>query len=244
MPCIHEARIRTGRVSVGLDPLVLAYLTTLIWLCVGLEVALLTGLIARGRVRQCYMLPALIFTWLASAIVVGVCPTCNTWRFWTVKESIHALAAIGLGLELAIRVFRQVPRPWMWALVTIGSTVALVVALVWTAPPGPWSVRVLPWVLAGIAWLYTGLGMILLTFRMPVEFLHRTLLWGLSPYLMLYAATWGLTREDVLLPNVLNPLAFTAALALLVWAACRSDTEPPPAHRLTVAWLWPWRRSA
>lgn len=221
-----------------------AYYGALIWLCVALELVLLAGLVVRGRVRQCYTLPVLVTTWLASASIVGVCPGCNTWRFWAVKETIHAVLAVALGLELAVRVFGSLPRAWLLARLVIAATAVLAVALVWTAPPAPWSVRVLPWLLAGVAWLYTGLGLILLFFRMPVETLHRTLLWSLSPYLMLYAATWGHTREDVSLPNTLNPFAFTATLAFIVWAACRREGTTPEGHPATVAWLWPWRLRA
>ena len=114
-------------------------------------------------------------------------------------------------------------------------------ALVVSMPPGPISVRVIPWILAALAWLYTLLGVTLALLDMPSEVLHRAILWSLAPYFMLYAATWALVQEDVLLPAVVNPAMFALVLIVLLWAAWRPEDQAPQGHPETVKWLWPWR---
>lgn len=214
----------------------------LTWSCVALEVALLGGLLVRNRLRQCYALGLLVLASLASALVINLCPHCRTWDFWITKEFTHALVLFALALELSWRAFRPVPRAWRWARLAIVGSVVLGATLVAGMPPGPVSVRVVPWILAALAWLYTLLGVITLVLRMPEEHLHRAILWGLPPYLMLYAATWGQAGNDVKLPGLLNPLMFLLVLGVLVWAAWRRETNAPGGHAEAVKWLWPWRR--
>lgn len=213
----------------------------LIVACLALEVALLVGLVRRARVRQCYTLPLLVLAWFATSTALIWRPDWNTWDFWIIKELAHAALALVLALELVVRVFRPLPAPWLWARLVLGGASVLALALVASLPAGPVSVRILPSLLLALAWLYTGLGCILLQYGMPVEPLHRAILWGLSPYLMVYAATWGHVDSEPLLPNALNPPMFTAALAVLVWSACRPEGTPPDADPITVGWLWPWR---
>jgi len=216
-----------------------AFLT---WSCVALELSLLAGLIVRDRLRQCYALGLYMLASLASALVINLCERCHTWDFWIAKELAHALVLFVLALELSWRAFRPVPRAWLWARLAIVGSVALGVTLVAAMPPGPVSVRVVPWILAALAWLYTLLGVITVSLKMPDERLHRAILWGLAPYLMFYAATWGQAGDDVTLPNLLNPLMFLLVLGVLVWTAWRRETSAPGGHPETVRWLWPWRR--
>lgn len=213
----------------------------LTWTGIALELAVLAGLSARDRFRQCYTLGLYMLASVASALVIELCPPCHTWDFWIAKELAHALVLFAVALELSWRVFRPVPRAWLWARLAIAASIGLGVTLVAAVPPGPISVRVVPWILAALAWLYTLLGLIRLVLHMPDAPLHRAILWGLAPYLMFYAATWGQTGDDVTLPNLLNPLVFLAALSILTWTTWRRETDVPGGHPETVRWLWPWR---
>lgn len=215
--------------------------TLLGWACVALEGAILTGLVARQRVQQCYGLFLLVPGWTIATVIARLCRDCYTWDFWIAKELIHAVLAFGVALELCWRVFRRVPRAWFWARMAVIISMAMGVVLVVSMPPGPISVRVIPWILAALAWLYTLLGVTLALLEMPSEVLHRATLWSLAPYFMLYAATWALVQEDVLLPAVVNPAMFTLVLIVLLWAAWRREIEVPAGHPETVRWLWPWR---
>lgn len=213
---------------------------TIAWLCVLLEVLLLVGLVARVRVRQCYSLFALALAWLASALVVGLSPERLTWEFWVVTESSHALLALLLALELVWRAFRPVPRAWWWARAMVLVTLAAGGILVYAAWPGPLSVHVLPWILGALAWLYIGLWVTSQLLGVPQERLHTAVLAGLSPYLILYAITWGQTRTDTAMANMVNPVMFMLALLALVHAAWARDALVA-GHPETVRWLFPWR---
>ena len=213
----------------------------LITSCVALEMALLAGLIRRRRLSQSYLLLPLVISWASASLAFVLHPVARTWDFWLVKELVHAALAVALGIELALRVFRPLPTPWLWARLVLASVPAVAGVLVASHAPGPFSVRVMPSLLMALAWLYTGLGCLLLHYRMPVERLHRALLWGLPPYLVLYAATWGQAASDAGIPNSLNPPMFTAVLCVLTWVAWQPDDPAPEADPGTVFWLWPWR---
>lgn len=211
------------------------------WSGLALELTLLIGLVVRRRLRQCYTLPLLVLASMGSVLTTNLCPGCRTWEFWIAKELAHAMLLLAVALELSWRAFRPVPRAWLWARLAVIGSVGLGVVLVAAMPPGPVSVRVVPWILAALAWLYTLLGLITLALKMPEEPLHRAILWGMSSYLMLYAATWGQAADDVTLPNLLNPMMFLLVMGVLTWTAWRHGSDTSSGHPETVKWLWPWQ---
>lgn len=223
-----------------LDCLVSAASMLVAWFCVGLELLLLVGLIARGRVRHSYLLFLLVLTWLASSLVAGLSPATMTWDAWIVTELGHALLAFLLAFELVLRAFRPVPRAWWWARLALGITLLAAITLVGFAWPGPISVSVIPWLLGALACLYVALWGLAGAMGMPQEPLHQAVLVGLSPYLIVYAVTWGQVGDDTTLANAINPLMFVLSLAVLSRAAWAR--EPILAgHPETVRWLFPWR---
>ncbi len=211
------------------------------WSCVALEILLLAGLIVRRRVRHSYSLVVLVIAWLTSALVVGLCPHCLTWPLWLFSESIHALLALLVAVELAYRGFRQVPRAWWWAKASLVATATFGAGLVYLAPPGALSIGLIPWLLGALACLYMALWLVALAVELPQERLHTAILTALSPYLIVYAVTWGQVQTDTHMVNLVNPLMFTAVLALLVRAAWSRETMAPQGHPETVRWLFPWR---
>lgn len=215
--------------------------TTIAWSCIGLEVLLLVGLFVHQRVRQSYMLVVLVVSWLGSALIVAFCPACLTWRFWLVTELAHAALAFSVALELAWRAFRQVPRAWWWAQRAVVAAVVLGAVLLIAAPPGPPSVSIVPWVLGALACLYIALWLTAIVVGLPQERLHAAILTGLSPYLIVYAVTWGQVASDTGAVNVINPVMFLLALLALTRAAWRRETIEPGGHPETVRWLFPWR---
>ncbi len=211
------------------------------WSCVALEVLLLAGLIVRRRVSHSYALAALVVAWLTSALIVGICPSCLTWRTWLFSELVHALLAFLVAVELAYRGFRQVPRAWWWAKTALLATAVLGAGLVYLAQPSALSIGLVPWLLGALACLYMALWLVALAVALPQERLHTATLTALSPYLIVYAVTWGQVQADTRMANLVNPLMFTAALALLVRAAWSRETMAPKGHPETVQWLFPWR---
>jgi hypothetical protein len=200
------------------------------WLGPVLELGILLGLIVRRRLGQVVMLPLLLVALIASATTVGLCPACNTWDFWLVKEFVHAALLLALGFEMAQRVFTDAParraaRRWtafvvmaMLALLVSGGREFLIVGI-------------LPRLIASIAWLYTGLAIVMLRYGVRTDPIHDAILSGFPPYLMLYAATWSQVTDSTRMAAFLNPLVLIGVLAALLHAAWR-----PPRAR-DVPWL-------
>ena len=64
-----------------------------------------------------------------------------------------------------------------------------------------------------------GLTVLMRFFRVDLSRLHNTLLSALSPYAIVYAVTWHYYGQDARVANMVNPLAFNIAMALVLRAA-------------------------
>jgi hypothetical protein len=205
-------------------------MTLVTWLGPVLELGILLGLIVRRRLGRAVVLPFLLVALIASATIVGLCPACNTWDFWLLKEFVHAALFLLLGLELAHRAFaagpaRRAARRWTGVVLVVSGV------LLWTAPRGLLIVEILPRLMGSLAWLYLGLAIVMLRHNVRIDRLHDAILSGFAPYLMVYAATWSQASENTRLANIVNPLVFTAVLCTLLHAAW-VDARP-----LDVPWL-------
>jgi hypothetical protein len=216
--------------------------TILLWAGPVLEVAILGGLIVRRRVRRAYLLPVFLVALMLPNALIGIEPAINTWRFWSAKEALHALLAFALGLELAWRIFGHLPGAAHAAKRWILLVAVLSIALVFAAPAAHPALSIVPRLLVGTAWLYTGIALTMLRFMLPIDPLHKAILLGFAPYMMLYAATWGRVKGPATLAvaNVVNPLMFVGVMVALLLAAWR-DEPAPPAPPALVRFVWPWR---
>lgn len=207
----------------------------------------LAGLVVRHKVSHAYCLPPFLAALIASAVLPAIAPTSYDWRLWLLKETVHTVLAFALGLELAWRLFRNLPGAALVARVIVLAVLAGTAAIVATAPPGQvpiadLSVVVLPRMIVGLAWLYFGIAMATAFFLMPEDALHEALLVTLPGYFMLYAVvSAGLTRD--LVRGVADyglPLLWLVVLVVIgraAWAHHDVPDAPPPLLRL----LWPWR---
>jgi hypothetical protein len=208
------------------------------WICSALEFSILAGLLFQRR-PTCYALGPLVLAWLVSDLVVALSPASNTWDFWLAKEIVHALLAIGVGIELSLRVLAPVPLGHLAGQRWLAAVAAFCAVLMLTAPPGPASATLVPRLLAAIAWLYLGLALVAARYSVPLTRLHGAVLLALSPYCMLYWLTWSRAEADLATAAVVNPAAFVVVLAVLLWAAWTDDPEPPVEPAL-VRLVWPW----
>ncbi len=211
----------------------------LLFACLILEAALLASLVLRRRWRSSYLLTPCITSWLAADALVFLRPGFNTWTFWSFKESLHALLALGLGLELGWRLLAAAPLGQAAAKRWIAGVTLVAWALLSMPPNGP--TEALARLVAALAWLYTGLTLVLARYSMPLTKLHGTLLFALPPYCLLYWLTWSRVGDDATLAGVVNPAAFVLVLGALSWASWTSDGEPPVEPALAHL-VWPWTR--
>lgn len=207
--------------------------------CLILEAAALAGLAWRRRWQHSYLLLPCVVSWLASDTTILLWPDCNTWRFWFLKESTHALLVFALGIELSGRLLVAAPlaqvaaRRWLVSAVLLGAALFTV--------PISGALDVLPRLLAALAWLYLGLTLVLARYSMPLGRLHGAILLGLSPYCLLYWLSWSRVRDDTAVAGVINPAAFVIVLGALAWAIWSHEPEPQ-AEPALVELVWPWTR--
>lgn len=189
-----------------------------------LEAAILVGLIRRRRLAKAVSLAPLLLALIASASTVALCPSCNTWDFWIVKELTHDALFLLLALELTTRVIDEGPArraAWRWLAFVFAVTLVLVVSA-----PGGWIiVELLPRLSVAIAWLYMGLMVVMLRYGVRVEPLHDVILSGFTPYFMLYAVTWSQAAQDTTVANMVNPVMFVFVLVLLLRVAWQKDSH-------------------
>jgi hypothetical protein len=195
----------------------------LLWTGVTLDWGVLAGLVARARWRDAWLSPAVVLSFLVSALTAGLCHSCNTWGFWLTKEFVHVALMLLLGVELSLRLCPtgQARRhAWIW----IGIVTLVVAALSATAPPGPLMVQVLPRLIAAVLFLYAGLTLVLAAHRLEIHLaLHEALLYGFPPYLFVYVVTWSATGEDTRLANLASPLAFNLMMLNLLRVVWQRD---------------------
>jgi len=171
--------------------------------CAGLMLlaACLTGLFVRRRQGLCVSFTLYLAAVLVSDTLVLVWPErFHYWDFWVLKESVHNLLKFGIALELTLRTFRAFPA----ARKTAAGMVLAVLILTWmsvgpTAPlkvvgPQDLALNLQPYVLAGTLWLFLAISILILWYRLPVAPLHKALLLGFVPYLLIFTVTMNLLK--------------------------------------------------
>jgi hypothetical protein len=202
--------------------------------------ACLAGLFVRRRQGLCVSFTVYLGAVLLSDTLVLLWPErFHFWSFWVLKESVHNLLKFGIALELTLRTFRAFPA----ARKTAAGLVLGVLALTWVSvgPPGPWkatraeemALNLQPYVLAGTLWLFIAISMLILWYRLPVAPLHKALLLGFVPYLLIFTVAMNLLKAyggDVrVLAGYVKNVAYLALIAY--WTRVAWRPAPPPGGR-------------
>jgi hypothetical protein len=210
--------------------------------CVGLLLlaACLAGLFVRGRQGLCVSFTLYLGAVLLSdTLVLGWPRQFKTWDFWVLKESVHNLLKFGIALELTVRTFRSFPA----ARKTAAGLVLAVLVLTWlSVGPRPQleaartkelALGLQPYVLAGTLWLFIAISALILWYRLPVTPLHKALLLGFVPYLLVFTVAINLLRSfggDVrAFAGYLKNVAYQILLAYWTYAAWRRWPPRPSA---------------
>lgn len=206
--------------------------------------ACLAGLFVRRRQGLCVSFTLyLAAVFLSDALVLGWTQRFRIWDFWVLKESAHNLLKFGIALELTVRTFRSFPA----ARKTAAGLVLAVLALTWLtvglADPTPrreeaastkeLALNLQPYVLAGTLWLFIAISALILWYRLPVNPLHKAILLGFVPYLLVFTVAINLLRSfgtDVrALAGYLKNGAYQILLAYWAYTAWRRWPERPSA---------------
>jgi hypothetical protein len=230
------------------------------WPLIALELVTLTGLIRRKRAQRLRLLPPYLgVTAVMSAVPRVWSAVARNWDYWALTELALRLLTVAVVVEIAARVFAQLPRARrrMWAalvLVVLGTLLA-----VWRAPgvaggpgAGTWRfvlvVEVLPRLAFGAALLCVATLALMAWHRVPLDALHRAVLVGLMLFLILYAGPMASADTHTLGRFVMyhvTPLAYLGVVAMWAYMAWRReapDEEHPPAAPEVVERVQPWRR--
>jgi hypothetical protein len=206
----------------------------------------LTGLFVRRRHALCVSFTLYLGAVLLSDTLILVWPRpFHSWDFWVIKESVHNLLKFAIALELTVRTFRAFPaaRKTVNALM-LGVLVLLLAVLVLTrlgvgamplevGRPLELALSLQPYVLAGTLWLFIAISSLILWYRLPVVPLHKALLLGFVPYLLIFTvainllrAFGGHVRE---IAGYLKSAAYVALVAY--WAVVAWRRGPPTGSR-------------
>jgi hypothetical protein len=206
----------------------------------------LIGLTVRRRVGVCWSFPAYLSVIALSDLLMLLWPE-PFWRLWffTGKEFVITVLRFAMALELTYRTFRAFPsaRATARGVLLLVLLATLVIVFFGTGnlePPegapalGPLMTRVQPRVLSGSIWLLTAVAGLILWYRLPVHPLHKAILVGLVPYLLIFSVSLNLIEsqgwETAASASYLNTLAFLLVLLYWTYAAWRPDEVPVQAR--------------
>jgi hypothetical protein len=211
-----------------------------------LTLTLLAGLGARGRFRLCWTFGPYLATAAIADLLMTVWPDqFHTQLFWLGQALVIDGLRFALALELSYRTVRAFPT----ALSTVrGVLLGVLLLTLWmvfsaigdlASPEGtpilePLISRVEPLVLSGSIWLLTGIALVILWYRLPVHPLHKAILVGLVPYLLLFTVSlnmiegWGWEASELM--NLFAGLVWLAVLgfwAMVAWRPGEVSVQAP-----------------
>ena len=148
------------------------------------------------------------------------------YEFWVLKENVHTVLKLTLAVELLVRIFRPFPSAYAAArrgMLVVAVVMAALLQRVLLQGTGYDAVvgRVHPLVTDGTVWLFLALGAYCLWYHLPLDSVHKAVLIGLVPYLLVYSvvqrAVVALGWEAASVLNRSAPVAYLALLAY--WCA-------------------------
>jgi hypothetical protein len=207
----------------------------------GLEIFLatlvLTGLAVRGKYRSAISFDAYLFSILSFEFLLLVWPArFFNWNFWLAKEAIQSLLKVAITMELALRIFRNLPRvrvtAWMGLiLILVGTWLSL--TGVDEADAELQAAAIMPKVFYATAIMFGLVLTLALWYQVPLTDLQRAILVGFTPYLLSF--TVGLQLVSLLGHHARIPVNYVNSIAffyLLSYWARVAWKDPAVASRV------------
>jgi hypothetical protein len=196
--------------------------------------ALLAGILVRGRARLCWSFAVYVFAVLLGNTLVTVWPgRFYTEEFWVVKQGVYDVLKVAIALELAHRAFGAFPGALRTArrvllAVLVLSTVLLAMLTPRSSYETLWEWQ--PSVATSAVWLLTATALLVVWYQIPIHDWPRAIMLGLAPYLLVVVTLMGLLkrhgwefRSEL---GILDSLAYAALLVFWTWAAWRPEVAP------------------
>jgi hypothetical protein len=211
---------------------------------------LLLGLQRRSLLRLCYSFPIyLSAVWLGELAVRSSPQRFYNWGFYVTKETVYGGLKLALAVELAMLAFGRFPGAVATARRALLAGLLVTVGTLLLGPPiaqpGLYGVALAlqPRLANGTVLLLLIVWILVLWYHVPVHRLHRAIIRGLVPYLLLFGN--GVTLQmlgrgwDVWrLVNFLNAFAYVTLLLYWTWEAWRRVEEPKPSDAVDPLLAW------
>jgi hypothetical protein len=224
-----------GRAPGARDPVMTAIQLLLAHLVKLALLALLVGVVWRGKLRECWAFPIYVLAILVGNTLASVWPSrFYTPTFWVFKQGAYDLLKMAIAVELGYRAFRAFPGAWHSARLLLLAILASSTALLATLTPRS-SYRTLwewqPGVVTAAIWLLTGTALLVVWYRIPVRDWQRAIMLGLGPYLLVFVTLMDMLRRrgwtirtEI---GVVDSVAYLAVVLYWLRAAWRrrSDSE-------------------
>jgi hypothetical protein len=195
-------------------------------------VALLAGMLVRGRLGLCVTFSLYVVAILVGNSLVSLAPArFYTASFWVLKQGVYDALKMAMAIELAWRACASFPGAWRTARVLLlGLLAASTVALVLLVPRS--SYRTLwewqPGVATAAIWLLVATAVIVVFYQLPIGDWQRAIMLGLAPYLLVFVTLldvlrrhgWTLRAEL----GLVDSLAYLALVLFWAWAAWRRES--------------------
>jgi hypothetical protein len=200
-------------------------------------IAVLAGLVARGRARLCWSFTAYLVAILVGNSLASIWPTrFYTPQFWVLKQAVYDALKMAVALELAWRSFEAFPgamRAARRAFLVLLAASTLVLAVL--TPPSSYATlwEWQPGSATAALWLLTATALLVVWYQVPVHEWQRAIMLGLAPYLLVFVTVldllkrhgWSAAQSTA---GIVDSAAYLALLAFWAWAAWRRD--PPLAE--------------
>ena len=227
------------------------YETVLLFLALLLIGATIVGIVKRGRLRPCRMFLLFLVTVFLTDVLPHFWPeTFWNQTFYLVRESLHNVLRFAVALELAYFAFRSFPGARSTArallLLLLSTTLASVLAASSEFARPEYETIIgeiqLPQ-LIGVVWLLMGIAALILWYRLPVDRMHKAILLGWIPYLLIFSAGLKLAavygwKQYIPLVNYVTSGAYFLLLAYwahAAWAPAGATARAPAPLTLPVS---------
>jgi hypothetical protein len=207
----------------------------------------LAGVLSRRLYRICYTFAAyLLAVWLGDLVMFVWPEIFYVWSFWLAKETLYAVLKLALALEITALAYGAFPAARTAVRRGILLVLAALAALLAVGVPYGREFPVLASELQrrlaqGTALVFCATWALLLWYHLPLHRLHRAIMRGLVPYMLVFAAvngflvTLGLHLRPAV--NLADGLAWAMLLLYWSWEVWRRPPLEPPFLRT----LQPWR---
>ncbi|HXB56824.1 MAG TPA: hypothetical protein VN461_18830 [Vicinamibacteria bacterium] len=211
----------------------------------------LCGFIGRRLYRACSFFAVYLAAVFVGELLILLRPeTFYQWSFWQAKETLYAVLKLAMAFELGYRNLGRLPgakrTAWRLAAATVAGTLVALLLPARAAEYALDAADIQARLTNGTILVLMSIWGAVLWYRVPLHWLHRAILCGLVPYLVIFTLVLGLLvtvgpdfRD---LASHTAGLAYDALLIYWLWEVWRFHAASEDRAGV-LGRLQPWRRA-